>query len=140
NPDIFKLNLEVEQKNAYQFPIAYSVLKKQEFVHGSYKIVPIRYEDRLKIMQWRNEQIYHLRQSEPLTVTMQNEYFDNVVAPLFGSPYPNQILFSFLKEGKCIGYGGLVHINWKDSNAEVSFVMDTKLEEAHFVDYWSLFL
>ena len=34
---------------------------------GQYKIVPIRYEDRFDIMKWRNEQMYHLRQSKPLT-------------------------------------------------------------------------
>jgi hypothetical protein len=34
------------------------------------------------------------------------------------------LLFSFLKNGECIGYGGLVHINWIDQNAEISFMID----------------
>jgi hypothetical protein len=48
---------------------------------------------------------------------------------LFQLQKPNQILFSFLEENKCIGYGGLVHINWNDINGEISFIIDTKLEK-----------
>jgi RimJ/RimL family protein N-acetyltransferase len=118
----------------------YKVLNKQVFSLGEYSIVPIRMEDRYDIMQWRNEQMYHLRQAEPLTKSKQNAYFENVVAKLFEQEQPNQLLFSFLKGEECIGYGGLVHINWTDKNAEVSFVMDTKLETEGFVKYWGLFL
>ena len=73
----------------------YRALKKQIFKIDDYKLVPIRYEDRYKIMQWRNEQIYHLRQAKPLTITDQDNYFENVVAKLFDQQQPNQILFSF---------------------------------------------
>jgi RimJ/RimL family protein N-acetyltransferase len=118
----------------------YKVLNKQVYSFGEYSIVPIRIEDRYDIMQWRNEQMYHLRQVEPLTKSKQNAYFENVVAKLFEQEQPNQLLFSFLKGEECIGYGGLVHINWVDKNAEVSFVMDTKLETEGFVKYWGLFL
>ena len=67
-------------------------------------------------------------------------YFDNVIAKLFEQEKPNQILFSFLKNGECIGYGGLVHINWIDSNAEISFIMDTALEKTFFDFHWSSYL
>lgn len=118
----------------------YKALKKQEFKAGNYCLTPIRYEDRYKIMKWRNEQIYHLRQSELLTVEKQENYFNTTVASLFTEERPNQILFSFLEGNKCIGYGGLVHINWIDRNAEVSFIMNTRLEEASFSKNWSMFL
>jgi len=118
----------------------YKVLKKQVYTLGEYALVPIRFEDKFKIMHWRNEQIYHLRQSEPLTEADQVDYFNNVVAQLFDQEKPSQILFSFLEDGICIGYGGLVHINWIDRNAEVSFVMNTDLESAMFMEYWSLYL
>ncbi|TXE19182.1 GNAT family N-acetyltransferase [Psychroflexus gondwanensis] len=118
----------------------YKVLNKQVFSLGEYSIVPIRMEDRYDIMQWRNEQMYHLRQAEPLTKSKQNAYFENVVAKLFEQEQPNQLLFSFLKGEECIGYGGLVHINWVDKNAEVSFVMDTKLETEGFVKHWTIYL
>src|SRR5690606_14503527 len=102
--------------------------------------VPIRYEDRLAIMKWRNEQIYHLRQNKPLTIEDQENYFKNTISRLFDQERPDQILFSYLKGGHCIGYGGLVHINWIDRNAEVSFIMDSALESTEFSFHWDTFL
>jgi hypothetical protein len=118
----------------------YKCLKRQIVSNGKYSIVPIRIEDRYDIMKWRNEQIYHLRQSKPLTAEDQDIYFNEVVAPLFEKEQPNQILFSYLKDDKCIGYGGLVHINWIDKNAEISFIMKTNLEKNHFHFHWSTYL
>lgn len=119
---------------------SYKALSKQKFSHLNFDIVPIRAIDKFEIMKWRNEQIYHLRQSKPLTKSDQNEYFENVVSNLFDQEKPSQILFSFLKDGHCIGYGGLVHMNWIDRNAEISFIMNTELENSHFVEYWETFL
>jgi RimJ/RimL family protein N-acetyltransferase len=118
----------------------YKVLNCQIFVNHEYSLVPIRAEDRYDIMKWRNEQIYHLRQNKPLTKEDQDNYFNHVVANLFQQEQPNQILFSFLKNDKCIGYGGLVHINWIDKNAEISFIMDTSLEKDYFLLYWKTYL
>lgn len=118
----------------------YKCLDKQTFDIGPFKIVPLRFEDRLNIMQWRNEQIYHLRQNKLLTLEDQDNYFKNVVLGLFEQSQPNQLLFSFLKDEVCIGYGGLVHINWLDKNAEISFIMDTKLEKDYFDYFWSVYL
>ena len=118
----------------------YKALNQQTHKNGEFEIVPIRHEDRLEIMKWRNEQIYHLRQGEPLTVDKQDAYFKNTIASLFSEEKPNQILFSFLEANECIGYGGLVHINWIDKNAEVSFIMNTQLEETSFSKNWSVFL
>jgi RimJ/RimL family protein N-acetyltransferase len=90
-------------------------------------------------MKWRNEQIYHLRQSRPLDKSSQDYYFDNVIEKLFEKKNPDQILFSYLENGKCIGYGGLVHINWIDKNAEISFVLNTN-HENDFIKHWCNFL
>lgn len=119
---------------------AYKCLKKQVYSADGYSIVPIRNEDRLLIMKWRNEQIYHLRQNKPLTEDDQNNYFDNVVGSLFEQEEPNQILFSYMHGNTCIGYGGLVHISWKDRNAEVSFIMNTELEKKDFHSHWTRYL
>lgn len=118
----------------------YKALNKQVYSEGIYSLVPVRFEDRMDIMKWRNEQIYHLRQSKPLTAEDQDNYFNNVVSKLFNQDQPDQILFSFLKNGECIGYGGLVHINWVDKNAEISFIMDTRLEVNKFQEMWQSFL
>lgn len=118
----------------------YKVLNKQKYTEGNFSIVPIRYEDRLDILSWRNEQIYHLRQNKPLTIEDQENYFNNIVNKLFDQDQPDQILFSFLENDDCIGYGGLVHINWIDKNAEISFIMNTELEKDNFQKHWILFL
>ena len=118
----------------------YKALSKQIFEVGIYKIVPIRHEDRYVIMQWRNEQIYHLRQSKILDKESQDNYFNNVIANLYEKEYPDQILFSYLENEKCIGYGGLVHINWVDKNAELSFLINTEEDCIRFSHHWSNFL
>lgn len=119
---------------------SYKVLNKQIYSSGNYSIVPIRMEDRFDIMKWRNDQIYHLRQDKPLTIENQDFYFQNVINKLFNKDQPNQILFSFLEKDECIGYGGLVHINWIDKNAEISFIMDTNIENERFNEIWNEYL
>ena len=63
-----------------KFPDNYKVLNHTSFKSGNYSLIPIRYEDRIDIMQWRNEQIYHLRQNKQLTKEDQDSYFVNVVS------------------------------------------------------------
>ena len=118
----------------------YKPLKKQVFSAGDYKIVPIRDKDKYEIMKWRNEQMYHLRQNEILTKEKQEEYFKKVVAGLFEKEKPEQILFSYLKNDQCNGYGGLVHIDWEQKTAELSFIMDTRLEKNEFEKHWLQFV
>jgi RimJ/RimL family protein N-acetyltransferase len=81
-----------------------------------------------------------LRQNKPLTPDDQENYFSNVVSKLFNEDQPNQILFSFLEDNICVGYGGLVHINWESRNAEISFLMKTELEDTYFEYFWSIYL
>jgi len=119
---------------------SYKVLDQQEFTMGEYSIVPIRSKDRFDIMKWRNEQMYHLRQNESLTNEKQDIYFNNVISKLFEQKKPDQILFSFLENDVCIGYGGLVHINWIDKNAEISFILETSIVDKDFDFHLSLFL
>ena len=118
----------------------YKILNNKIYNSGSFSLVPIRFEDRLDIMNWRNEQIYHLRQSKLLKIDDQENYFTNVISNLFKQVKPNQILFSFLEDGICIGYGGLVHINWIDQNAGISFIMNTNLEKNRFHEIWTDYL
>ena len=118
----------------------YKFLKKQEFTNQNYSLLPIRDEDRYLIMQWRNEQMYHLRQNAPLTEEQQDVYFNTIVAGLFEQERPGQILFSYLENEKCIGYGGLVHIDWVHQHAEISFIMDTRLETSSFEWHWKNYL
>ena len=107
-----------------RFPRKYDCLNQNLFSLEQFKIIPLRYEDRTKIMQWRNEQIYHLRQNKPLTIEDQEKYFTDTVSELFKEKQPSQLLFSFLEKDICIGYGGLVHMNWEDKRAEMSFLVN----------------
>ena len=118
----------------------YRCLQQQEYRSGKYSIVPLRDKDKFDIMKWRNEQIYHLRQQKPLTAEEQERYFNTVVAGLFDQEQPGQVLFSYLENDECIGYGGLVHINWKDSHAEISFIINTGLEASFFEQHWITYL
>ena len=119
---------------------SYKCLKKRVFENGSYRLIPIRQMDKYKIMKWRNEQLYHLRQESVLTRKAQDLYFKNVIQTGFRKVNPNQILFSFLKNKILIGYGGLVHIDWKARTAEVSFLIDTEHEEKYFQNFWKIFI
>ena len=118
----------------------YVCLQQQIFIYDDYKIIPIRRRDRYEIMNWRNEQLYHLRQRERLTKEKQDKYFEETISSLFNQQFPSQLLFSFFKNEQCVGYGGLVHINWTDKNAEISFIMNTELERKYFDKNWSMFL
>ncbi len=120
--------------------LEYKCLKRSVFQNKGYKLVPIRLEDRYKIMEWRNDQIYHLRQERLLTKNDQDKYFKKVILKEFNEQNPSQILFSLLKKNRCIAYGGIVHINWKDKNGEISFVINTELEEKNFNLLWSVYL
>ena len=119
---------------------SYKVLNNINFTNENFKLIPLRDSDKYEILEIRNQQIYHLRQNELLTQEKQDNYFSTVVADLFEQEKPNQLLFSFLENDEFIGYGGLVHINWIDRNAEISFVMKTELEKDNFQKYWSNYL
>jgi RimJ/RimL family protein N-acetyltransferase len=118
----------------------YISLKNQYYEINNAYIIPIREEDKYLIMQWRNEQLYHLRQNKLLTKDDQDKYFSEVINPSFFELTPKQILFSFIKDNECIGYGGLVHISWKNRNAEISFIMKTELENENFEILWITYL
>lgn len=116
----------------------YKCLTKGEFSLGDHQLVSIRDEDKYAIQEWRNEQVDTLRQTEQLTTAQQEGYFRNVVDKLFETDRPSQLLFSFLKEGELIGYGGLVHIDWESRNGEMSFLLATSrdaVKETFIIDF-----
>ena len=118
----------------------YKALDKQIHLIADYKITPIRNQDRYDILKWRNEQIYHLRQESLLSKEDQDRYFKNTISSLFKVDFPNQLLFSFFLKDKFIGYGGLVHIDWENKLAEISFLMNTIDEKFFFEAHWNNFL
>lgn len=104
----------------------YKYFKFKKYKEGDYSLIVIRKKDIYKIMDWRNSQINILRQKDLLTKDKQLKYFNEIIKSSFVKKYPKQILFSYLFKNRCIGYGGLVHISWKNKIAEVSFLVDDK--------------
>jgi RimJ/RimL family protein N-acetyltransferase len=104
--------------------LSYPALRSNQYAQDDYRLLPIRYEDREPIRQWRNAQLQVLRQAAPLTVEQQDAYFQRVVLPLFEQQRPGQLLFSLLHRGELVAYGGLVHISWPDERAEISYLAD----------------
>jgi len=117
-------------------------LKKQIFTIDNYLLIPIREIDIQNIRKWRNDQLDVLRQENPITKNEQIQYYNNVIKKSFSEKMPDMILFSFMLDNLCVGYGGLVHINWDSKIAEVSFIVDTirsKNENIYEKDF-SIFL
>lgn len=121
---------------------SYKCLTVNNFKNGSYSLVPIRDKDKFEIMKWRNEQIDILRQKELLTKEIQKNYFKTVVNELFHQQQPEQLLWSFFENDKLIGYGGLVHIDWKVKHGEISFITETSRNSSSdvFISDWYNFL
>lgn len=124
------------------FETTYKCLSKSVFATDTYKLVPIRYSDREAIRNWRNEQIDLLRQTTELTSEEQTNYFETVIANLFLQDKPKQLLFSFLMNNELIGYGGLVHIDWNNKNAEISFLTPKSRSSSTeiFENDWMIYL
>lgn len=120
----------------------YKKIGRAVFNAGSYSLIPVRDEDKYAIMTWRNEQMDILRQQETLTRQQQENYFKSVIGALFEQEKPAQFIFSFLENNMLIGYGGLVHINWEEKTAEISFLTETSRSRNSelFIRDWINFL
>lgn len=105
--------------------VQYKCLNKKNFLFQNYSLVPLRKQDIQIIRNWRNKQISILRQKKKLTKKDQVDYYEKVIKKTFNKKNPNLMLFSFLLENICIGYGGLTNIDWIAKKSEVSFLLDT---------------
>ncbi len=109
---------------ARDWPESYTCLNHSSYRDGDCELRAIHWEHRSAIRGWRNRQINVLRQVEPLSVADQDTYFASMVRPQLDELQPEQILFSYWASGTLIGYGGLVHIAWRNRRGEVSFLVD----------------
>ena len=111
--------------------LQHSILKSKKII-SNLELITIREEDIQKVRNWRNQQKIILRQDKNITKKEQEIYFNTIIKPTFNQKNPEMILFSLLMKGKCIGYGGLVHINWKSKRGEISFLTDTKRTKSNY--------
>ena len=110
----------------------YLALKGFRGEFRGYELTSVKMEDSDPIMKWRNDQMSALRQSAPLTQIEQKAYFDNVVKPSFTQKKPDLVLLRLTYQNTLIGYGGLIHINWTDRKAKVSFLLETERAKDSF--------
>jgi RimJ/RimL family protein N-acetyltransferase len=75
------------------------------------------------IRVWRNAQMAILRQPKEISSLEQVKYFEEKIWPSMEHQNPLNILMTLCIDSKPIGYGGLVHINWTDERAEISFLV-----------------
>ena len=119
-------------------------MKSQEYKFENYSLVSLRQQDIFLIKNWRNAQLDVLRQKNTLTNKNQKEYFKIRIVPTFTLTQPPQILFSYLLNNDCIGYGGLTNIDWDSKRAEMSFLvnpertLEKKMYEKDFGNYITL--
>ena len=107
----------------------YRVIQDESLSIGSIVLTTIQPEEIEKIRIWRNRQIDVLRQKKEISNLEQIQYFQENVWPELELLNPKQVLISIYQNGIHIGYGGLVHISWEDSRAEISFLLDTAIDE-----------
>lgn len=115
----------------------YCCLPAKKYTYQGYHLVSVRVQDILLIKEWRNQQIVLLRQQAMLTDEEQQHYYGSVVFPEFIREQPRQILLSYLHDDVCVGYGGLVHIDWQSMRAEVSFLLNPAF--IHDTDVYAMF-
>jgi len=92
-----------------------------------------------KIRIWRNNQINILRQKKKITKVQQIKYFKLQYFPNLNKKKPNQLLYTLIDNGDAVGYGGIVYIDWKAKEGEVSFVLDPK-KNYHKKKYFNFFI
>ena len=109
----------------------YAILGPDPLCKGEYSIASVRFSDAEPIRNLRNQQISALRQQQQLSKASQIEYFNNIVAKDFNNDRPKQVLVRFCLECHLIGYGGIVHLDWRNLRGEVSFLLETSRTKDH---------
>tara|TARA_B100001093_G_C26704700_1_gene960694 strand:+ start:482 stop:985 length:504 start_codon:yes stop_codon:yes gene_type:complete len=83
----------------------------------------LKLSDAEKIRIWRNKQIKILRQNKIIKKKDQIKYFKDLIL----SKKSKMKLFAIELNQKLIGYGGIVNISYYFKTAEVSFLINNKI-------------
>lgn len=94
---------------------------------GAFSTSAVQPEHIEAIRVWRNAQMSVLRQKSPISTGDQLAYFDREIWPDKTVKHPKNLLLIYRHDKTVIGYGGLVHISWPDSRAEISFLVDPEI-------------
>jgi RimJ/RimL family protein N-acetyltransferase len=106
----------------------YACMPRAELADGALAVRAVQPGDIESIRRWRNAQLEILRQAAPIEPDEQVAYYARAIWPDKARATPANLLLAYLRDGRLIGYGGLVHIAWPHRRAEVSFLLDPELE------------
>ena len=98
----------------------------------SFDVVSLRNSEQIRL--WRNSEQNLLRQSGDIGYFQQKLYFLKSVFLEKFKEKPRNILFSISDGQILVGYTGLVHIDWENNRAELSFLLDPKFKKNDPVD------
>lgn len=120
----------------------YACLPATPVTEGEFALVTVQDEHIEAIRCWRNAQIDVLRQAEPISPDQQVQYYAQQIWPSLNLAQPRNILVSYLRDGRPIGYGGLVHLAWEHRRGEVSFLLTPELaaDPVRYPRYFALYL
>jgi hypothetical protein len=79
-----------------------------------------KYEEVMKVRDWRNDTMESLRTSFPLTEKMQLDFFEDVV----NNRDSCHRYYSLYHDNLFVGFGGLTNIQWENRCAEISLIID----------------
>jgi hypothetical protein len=106
----------------------------------NYSLDKINKNDWQPIRLWRNAQLNILRQNEPISPKEQELYWEKQTLSTISES--RTFCFSYKEKDRCIGYGGLVHIDQEKKSAEVSTLLDPIFSEPslHFIKTTAIFI
>lgn len=115
-------------------------LDLSNFRFESYSLDKINKNDWQPIRLWRNAQLNILRQNEPISPKEQELYWEKQSFSSISQSHT--FCFSYKENDKCIGYGGLVHIDQEKSSAEISTLLDPSFLEPspYFIKTTAIFI
>jgi len=98
------LRTYMKYDEAPSWPLVYRCCTDLEISDGEFSLRPIKWDDRLRTMKWRNGQAKILRNQNRLSESSQNGYFKHSVSIQMLEERPDQILilgkFGYVKEGR----------------------------------------
>jgi len=123
-------------------PMRYRCMPRPMIENETMRLETIQPEHIERVRLWRNMQMNVLRQAEILTQKQQHAYFSRHVWPLLECSQPRNILLSCTVSGELVGYAALVHMNWRDQRAELSFLLDPGLsgDESVYARFFAAYL
>ena len=107
----------------------YKILKKTKYFLDKIEFSEIREQNIEAIRKIRNSQIEILRQKKNISKKEQVKYFNKDIFSAYKLKKPKNILLGMTVSNIFVGYCGLTHIDWDVKKAEISFIVNNKINK-----------